>query len=294
MSYILEALKRSEQERHQGELNHATIDTIMLPSKQRRLSLWPYLLIIVSLLNLAAIIYYFFHQSSKQEASSVLSGAEQNDASTELAIERSALSSPELKGSMALEQSIRKETLGTKQKSLPAHLSKTPVLTKRFELNKVPEPLKTQSSDLSDQKTYTAEGLEIIHPKGQRISPEAEIVNQSVLPESTFELGVKEPSPSSAPQTSSQDRSVENFERIQHLSDMSGSFQAGIPDIRFNSHIYSPNPADRRVMINDLYLREGQSFSGMEIITIGEFYLVLEKTGQQFKIPVLRDWFSPT
>lgn len=298
MSYILDALKRSEQERHQGELNHATIDTIMLPSKQRRLSLWPYLLIIVFLLNLAAIIYYFSHSSSKQQALSSPIGSEQNDAPTDLAVDRSALASPKLSDAKQLEQPIRKETVDFKQKSLPAHLSKTPVLTRRYELNSLPAPEKTQSSDLSDQKTYTAEGLEIIHPKGQRIAPEAEIVTQDVQPdpdpESRFEPVVEAPPPSSAPQTISQDKPVENFESIQHLSDMSGSFQAGIPDIRFNSHIYSPNPADRRVMINDLYLREGQSFSGMEIITIGEFYLVLEKTGQQFKIPVLRDWYRPS
>ena len=81
--------------------------------------------------------------------------------------------------------------------------------------------------------------------------------------------------------------------RVPHLVELPVSFQKSIPDLIFNSHIYSSDPAARRVMINDRYLRPGDSFDGIRVETITEDGVVLSKQGQRFRVGSVRDWVSP-
>ncbi|MFT6908174.1 MAG: general secretion pathway protein B [Oleiphilaceae bacterium] len=316
MSYILEALKRSEQERHQGELNHTTIDMIMMPSKQVRHQWWPYLLIVILAINILVYLYFQFAEDSVYVES-----GDKVAQKSEIALQEDNVSS---KSSVYdQEQKIvnqqdkqnqplfNKESIDsqlTSEKLLPKHLSQTPTLTKRFDISAKPEsqantPL---NSYQSKKKSYTDEGFEIIKPKATTSSllPQNSVLPQtqenSLNYEDEYQVRSQQLSLESAhvKQTLVQQAPVEqvkleNFEDTYHLNDLDLSFKKRIPDISFNSHIYSTNPADRRVMINDLYLREGQSFSGITIETIGEFYILLSKNSQRFKIPVLRDWFTP-
>jgi general secretion pathway protein B len=326
MSYILEALKRSEQERHQGELNHTTIDMIMMPSKQVRHQWWPYLLIVILAINILVYLYFQFAEDSVYVES-----GDKVAQKSEIALQEDNVSS---KSSVYdQEQKIvnqqdkqnqplfNKESIDsqlTSEKLLPKHLSQTPTLTKRFDISAKPEsqantPL---NSYQSKKKSYTDEGFEIIKPKAttssllpqnsvlpqtqenslnyedeyqersQKLSPEPAHVQQTVVQQTVVQQTVVQQAPI-------EQLKLENFEDTYHLNDLDLSFKKGIPDIRFNSHIYSTKPDDRRVMINDLYLRQGQSFSGITIETIGEFYILLSKHSQRFKIPVLRDWYTP-
>ncbi|WP_375177045.1 general secretion pathway protein GspB [Marinobacter mobilis] len=82
-------------------------------------------------------------------------------------------------------------------------------------------------------------------------------------------------------------------ERVRHLVELPMSFQKGIPDLIFNSHVYASDPAARRVMINDNYLRIGDSFSGIRVDRITEEGVILSKNGTRFRVGVVRDWISP-
>jgi general secretion pathway protein B len=84
-----------------------------------------------------------------------------------------------------------------------------------------------------------------------------------------------------------------NMSAIERISDKPHSFQIQIPDMAFNSHIYTDTASSRRVMINNIYLREGQTFSGMRVEEITEEGIVLSLKGESFKMGVLRDWYSP-
>jgi general secretion pathway protein B len=314
MSYILEALKRSEQERHQGELNHTTIDTIMMPSKHVRHQWWPYLLIVILAINILVYLYFQF----PEDIVDVVSG-DKIAQKSEVALQEDNVSSKspvyeqEQKIVNQQDKKNQKSTIKehihpqfTSEKPLPKHLSQTPTLTKRFDISAQPKANKPLNSYQSKKKSYTDEGFEIIKPKATTSSV---LPQNSVLPqtqenslnyEDEYQVRSQQLSLESAhvKQTLVQQAPVEqvkleNFEDTYHLNDLDLSFKKRIPDISFNSHIYSTNPADRRVMINDLYLREGQSFSGITIETIGEFYILLSKNSQRFKIPVLRDWFTP-
>ncbi|MCG2580233.1 MAG: general secretion pathway protein GspB [Marinobacter sp.] len=81
--------------------------------------------------------------------------------------------------------------------------------------------------------------------------------------------------------------------RVPHLVELPLPFQKSIPDLIFNSHIYSSEPTARRVMINNQYMRAGDSFSGIRVERITEEGVVLSKSGRQFRVGVVRDWMSP-
>ncbi|WP_417531892.1 general secretion pathway protein GspB [Marinobacter lipolyticus] len=81
--------------------------------------------------------------------------------------------------------------------------------------------------------------------------------------------------------------------RVPHLVELPLPFQKSIPDLIFNSHIYSSEPTARRVMINNQYMRAGDSFSGIRVERITEEGVVLSKNGRQFRVGVVRDWMSP-
>ena len=81
--------------------------------------------------------------------------------------------------------------------------------------------------------------------------------------------------------------------RTPHLVELPLSFQKRVPDLIFNSHIYASEPSSRRVMINDNYLRVGESFSGITVERITEEGVELSMDGRQFRVGVVRNWVSP-
>lgn len=81
--------------------------------------------------------------------------------------------------------------------------------------------------------------------------------------------------------------------RVPHLVELPLSFQKSIPDLMFNSHIYSTDPYASRVMINGHYLRLGDSFSGITVEEVTKDGVVLSKQGRTFRVGIVRDWMSP-
>ncbi|WP_372965521.1 general secretion pathway protein GspB [Marinobacter sp.] len=81
--------------------------------------------------------------------------------------------------------------------------------------------------------------------------------------------------------------------RVPHLVELPLSFQKSVPDLTFNSHIYSSDPSASRVMINNRYLRTGEGFGQLMVENITEDGVVLSKNGQRFRVGIVRDWVSP-
>lgn len=81
--------------------------------------------------------------------------------------------------------------------------------------------------------------------------------------------------------------------RVPHLVELPLSFQKSVPNLTFNSHVYSSQASSSRVMINGHYLQTGQSFSGLRVEKITEDGVVLSKDGRVFRVGVVRDWVSP-
>jgi general secretion pathway protein B len=325
VSYILEALKRSEQERHQGELTPTAVDTIMFKPKQVKHHWWPYLLILVLLINLG--VYVYFQTLGNAQTDKHISAEQPATQSIkEIPVKRSDEANTSTmmtkQGSNLSSHTPDASTL-TPVKALPEHVLQSPSLNRQFNLNqlhtapadKASDPMVLNRQKLSNQEAVlelNADGFEVIRPK-QGVAMRSPMQNQTdeIQGESPDSARIEipqnyeliEPANANTPKAINSENGIteinadynetDYFETIAHLNDLPSAFQASIPDIRFNSHIYSLQQAERRVMINDFYLKEGQSFSGMKIQRIGEFYIELEKQGQHFKLPVLRDWFSP-
>ena len=68
MSYILDALKKSEQQRAHGAIpNVQTVHTSSLNYRDEKKAYWPYILIIAVILNLTAIVYFIIDKGNISE-----------------------------------------------------------------------------------------------------------------------------------------------------------------------------------------------------------------------------------
>ena len=81
--------------------------------------------------------------------------------------------------------------------------------------------------------------------------------------------------------------------RVPHLVELPLSFQKSVPDLMFNSHIVSSNPAASSVMVNNQYLRVGDRLGSLWLESIGEDAVVFRKGDQRFRVGAQRNWVSP-
>jgi len=324
MSYILDALKRSEQERHQEQVADLSNDMMILPTQQKKTHLWPYLLIAVLAFN--ALAYVYFNISEKNIDISNKS-VKQPDPVAPSGLETPVVDNPYPGRYAPLDTAPQHTVPSTREmRRIPQHVMQARTLTKRLDIDhfeglrgankntsySVDREAYRQSNESNNDSgfkendsSYQEEGI-LIRPKsyqkGQNsvlpvtneiirpalIKPQVESIDSPV-----FETSIDSTAPLSPSSTTASSESIEAFQGIPHLSELSVSFQRSIPDLTFNSHIYSQNVTSRRVMINSIYLKEGQGFLGMGLIEIGEFYILLNKENKQFKLPVLRDWMAP-
>ncbi|ABC29442.1 conserved hypothetical protein [Hahella chejuensis KCTC 2396] len=265
MSYILEALRRSESERYQEKLPDVVQGgAFMMPRKEKRAP-WALILILLLSLNAIALTIFFFMNRPFEKETPV------ETVSVDAAPAPSTASSASAPATPAQPQSAQPMAGNTPTQAVS--VQPMSANSSDFMVDKV--PLDTASNtdiyvDLGgeeEEETFTADGGMLIAPSNGS-SRRTMIVPGSGAAEAT--------------------QNVE--EQYPNISELSAAFQQQIPAMEFNSHIYSASPDDRRIMINNNYLREGQRFSGLKVYQITENGVVLDKGGQLFWIPVIRNW----
>jgi len=287
MSYILDALKRSEQERHQDQLPSFSAENMILQTNHKRTHWWPYVLIAVLLLNALLFGFYSWNKDpdvvtqvnihSSEKVQAIEGNSKRHPISQRMAPPDNVLNKPKFIQPLIHRQAGSIAT---------APLSKAT----------------TQDVDGREDDylfgTTVDEGL-LIQPKSKVSSQFHDVIKTKVLIEARGEAKpayVIKPPPVPQAKTEVQDPietvQVDYFADIPLLSTLDIGFQRSIPELTFNSHIYSEQAGARRVMINNFYLREGQSFNGLDLIEIGEVYIKVSKDGTLFKLPVLRDWYG--
>jgi len=288
MSYILDALKRSEQERHQDKMPSFSAESMIIQTNQKKTHWWPYALIMVLILN--ALVLFFFSRETSNAPDLQNTGKE--------------ISSQNLSEIKQVASVPTPSKASNSQRRAPP----SSVVSERQYI----QPLK-QASQTNERRTddhlYGAtidEGL-LIQPKSKHKSPPQPVI-QPTLTSASEEFGLETPikispshsskdniyiSPSSVAEPDQNSNiSTNNFVDVPLLTDLAQNFQKSVPELAFNSHIYSDKPDQRRVMINNYYLKEGQSFDGLQLIEIGEAFIKVSKNNKTFKLPVLRDWSS--
>lgn len=241
MSYILDALRKSETERRQGKIPDLG-QPMQLIHRPRKKRVSPVVWVAVALLVNALVLAYVFWPQAR------VSG-QANDAS-----ESTSAKAPDTQPAA---ETVPAPEVVADTRSKPGESPAGPVAT-------TPGASGTSTIITPSVITPAVTAPTVITPStvtGNGGTP--------VLPEAEF------------------------TGRVPHLVELPVSFQKSIPDLIFNSHIYSTDPAARRVMINDRYLRPGDSFDGIRVETITEDGVVLSKQGQRFRVGSVRDWVSP-
>lgn len=249
MSYILDALRKSETERRQGQIPDLG-QQVQLIHRPRKKPVSPIVWITVALLVNAAVLAVIFWP----------------DMFPRDLIETSSPSEPVPAIPKVTPSAVTAETAGNTEAAAVSEDAFTAngTNTRDVLVKQPPEP----------EQALAESGLNVdVLPQRERPT----IIVPSSSPASD-NPALPEP---------------ELTGRVPHLVELPLSFQKSVPDLTFNSHIYSSDPAARRVMINNNYLRRGDSFSGLVVDNITEDGVVLSKQGQRFRVGIVRDWVSP-
>jgi len=228
MSYILDALKKSEQQRGNGTIPDVqTVHSSSLNYRNEKKSYWPYFLIVAILLNLIAIIYFILDKDSTSKT--IVSDIEPTATTLEVAY---------------------KETQDT-----------TPMST----LNKNNTNSTTKISD------------EINHaPPTFKRNPAAPNITTT------------EPKTISSP-TKVAKNDIQKT--IVDYHDLPESLLRQMPTITVSAHVYSSNPLQRSIVINDKFLEEGDyvldDLTLFEITTDGAIF---DFNDTRFHYAIISGW----
>ena len=209
MSYILDALKKSEQERGHGNVPDVqTVHSSSLNYRTDKKALWPYILIFAVMLNLLAIGYFIINKESPAEMPQPV---------------------PE---SINRIQATTDNTANTVAQDQPA----APVSI-------VDEGIQLQGSKTSPVTTATTAG-QSARESAQQTEPatkETTVASKAVT---------KRPEPQAV--------SANDSEDIIDFHELPESIKQQIPTITISAHVYSSNPLQRSIVINNNFVEEGE------------------------------------
>lgn len=202
MSYILDALKKSEQQQGHGTIPSVqTVHTSSLNYRDEKKTYWPYILITAVILNLTAVVYFIIDKDNVSENNllSVQDTTVDNIAATHIAATNTETVAP----------------------------AATPVKQIR---NTIIEPEKTLvQATAKPIKKKTIPGK----------------YNESTTPRSNTNTTVyKQP--------------VQVQKNIIDYYDLPDSIQQQLPTITVSAHVYSSNPLQRSIVINNNFMEEGE------------------------------------
>lgn len=252
MSYILDALKKSEQERgHGGIPSVQTLHSSSLNYNDKK-TYWPYILITAVLLNIVTIVYFVLDKDKPSEKN------------------------------MAISETIAtSETRGIEKKSeiLPEILNITD---------------NTQNAISDDSNKQLVKSAPITHNKASE-----EELNGSTTTYASFN-----DQPASMPaagnsikndatrNTVTADRNTaEGNTNIIEFYDLPDTVKQQLPAIIISAHVYSTNPLQRSLVVNNNFLEEGEYFlDGLILHEITADGAIFNYKDIKFHIPVVSDW----
>jgi general secretion pathway protein B len=224
MSYILDALKKSEKERQRGTTpDLLTVQEPVLREKKKR-PVWTYIIIAVLVLGTGLAAYRLIPWQSKNERSSPNTVAVQTSGP-----KTAEPMQPEVPHTITPQAGIKNQEVPPPINTIREKSLKTPIaLTKKEEkqvVQKVVQPVQT---------------------------------SQPVL---TPEIPANVPSPVTPDIKPVQNEPAPVPGKIYHSGDMPASVRQNLPAVNMSIFMYSEDPASRMVRINGQTLREGQYIS---------------------------------
>jgi general secretion pathway protein B len=224
MSYILDALKKSEKERQRGTAPDILTAQDVQAQKPKKRPLWPYLLLVALLLNTGVLLLWLGPWHSKKPHVVVQPvGGQQHESNTLESVHEGS----DVRSSVSLPSTGPSKTTGT---GVGKAIQQDQITQTEANLQKDVPSISTPMTD--------AKGLPEVSPS---ISEQPPPVSQV---------------PSESKPVSNIVPTVEN--KVYNLNDLPLSVQQGLPDFNITVAIYSNDPASRMVKINNQLMREGQ------------------------------------
>jgi len=259
MSYILDALKKSEQERQRGNVpdikavHNSSAKTVAESSR----SWWIYLFVLVLLVNAAIFAVVYLDGTSEE--------------TTTQTMQDSNLAALASKGKADNAMAPVVETVQPQSSVVTTPVDQTP-----------PSP----ASETTTQQT----------PKQSQKQPRVIFSNEPL--DMSNDIPDMQAAKSDTPtvkedETLSVEQGDVPVEEAVLIAELPVSVRQKIPNIEFAGHVYSTAVERRSVMINGKKMREGDVVgSGLVLLAITPEGAEFEYEGYRFKLSALQDWTS--
>jgi len=275
MSYILEALNKSEQERQRGSVPNLQSVQVSTRPPVRKRTRWIGLFIALLIVSAASFVYWL--QPWKTE---ILNKQDVTISSKAPVPETVATPSPAKLPQPKLTQPSVKP-----KDAIPA--ASGLVLTKPSpeQIERTTKPVIKPVKPVARQKKPKA----VVSKKKAMEPLPADTARQwqKITPSSTSQAAAvkKQPHPQQAkPQPDSRPR-------LPTAAELPVAIQRGLPGIRISAHIYSDKPASRMVIINDKTVREGETVAGgVTIEEITREGVIFRFQARRFRMSKLKVW----
>ena len=214
MSYILDALKKSEQQRGQGAIPDVqTVHSSSLNYRDEKKTYWPYVLIAAVILNLIAIVYFIIDKDQISENNTLLvQDTALNNAEKTIAVNNIQAVAPAVTPDKQVINTANTNTIIEPEKP------KTVV------------PATTAAVKKKTNSTY----------------------NRDAITPGTNSYAAVNKRPAQ-PRTKAKTQ-----KEIIDFYDLPDSIQQQLPAIVVSAHIYSSNPVQRSIVINNNFMEEGE------------------------------------
>ncbi len=280
MSYILDALKKSEKQRQRGTVPGVlTVQDVAVPEPGRRL-LWPYVLFGTVLLGAGVLAWWSLYLHSVTPARVEQAGIQKQydraktsapqvalNKEERLPINNPAASNPPGRNAGASRPDAADGKSAVRSRgpmdSLPNRASKSAREAAHTAI--MNEKTDTQNKGGSE-KTSPAEPL--VRHNSPAPAPGQADASQSAPAPKPVEAVIPPP---------------EN--RIYNLTELPPVVSQGLPQFAISTHIYSVDPASRLTRINGQTLREGQDLAaGLKLIEITSDGVIMRYKDYRFRI----------
>lgn len=262
MSYILDALNKSEQERknRQAPSLETVHSHVAQPAHSPRR--WIIALALLLILNAGLLAFWLLNRSSTTEPLIAKTPP------APVAANPPAPASPQSNPAPP-----------TRTASAAVAASHTPLNVAQTRGDQLITPADARPGDIAPTYAPSANASD------SRASDNGSLNSDSLNPGSIN----KNPSQNSA--TGEPSDSGADAENPQKIDDLPVSVQQKIPNLRFSSHIYSNDAKYRMVNINGKMLHEGDFVAqGIRLVRITEEGVVLSYQGYTFEVSVLHGW----
>jgi general secretion pathway protein B len=257
MSYILDALKKSERKRAQGTVPDLLTSQEAVSYEPKKKRLWPYLLIAAFLINALAVAWFVPWKST--DSNTVM----ESGTVTKLALEKPDSDSVNKGGG------ARAGVAAVVQND--ATVLKAPAEVKPLHSGNVARPRQLPAVRDEVQKKVS---------ESHKSEPDAKVAHDTApvvppeVPAATAPVGPKHPVEITA---------IPN--KVYTLSELPLSLQQKLPSFGISVFLYSDDPGSRMVKINGKMLREGDSLSdGLKLEEIDQNSLILSYQNFRFRV----------